>query len=64
MIDWHRDREAEENRATRSLAGLAISLFLVMVGLFLIQKLGNMARLEDCLLSGRSNCELLEGAAR
>jgi len=64
MIDWQRDRDAEQNRATRSLAGLAVSLFLVVVGLFLIQKLGNMARLEDCLLSGRSNCELLETAGR
>ena len=64
MIDWQRDRDAEHNRATRSLAGLAVSLFLVVVGLFLIQKLGTMARLEDCLLSGRSNCELLETAGR
>ena len=64
MIDWRRDREAEQNQATRSLAGLAVSLFLVVVGLFLIQKLGTMARLEDCLLSGRSNCAPIEGAAR
>ncbi len=64
MIDWQRDREAEQNRATRSLAGLAVSLFLVVVGLFLVQKLGNMARLEDCLLSGRSTCAPVEGTAR
>jgi hypothetical protein len=64
MIDWQRDREAEENRATRSLAGLAVSLFLVVLGLFLTQKLTGMARLEDCLLSGRSNCAPIADTAR
>lgn len=49
----------EANRLTASLAGLALALFLVVVGLFLIQQLRDKARVEDCLLSGRINCDQL-----
>ena len=41
------------NRVTASLAGLAMALFLVVAGLFLVQHLRDKARIEDCLLSGR-----------
>ncbi len=51
--------QTEENRVTSSLAGLALALFLVVVGLFLIQQLRDKARVEDCLLSGRLNCDRL-----
>jgi hypothetical protein len=51
--------QLEENRVTTSLAGLAIALLLVVVGLFLVQQLRDKARIEDCLLSGRSNCDWL-----
>ena len=49
----------EANRVTSSLAGLAMALLLVVVGLFLVQQLRDKARLEDCLLSGRINCDRL-----
>jgi hypothetical protein len=42
-----------------SLAGLALALLLVVVGLFLVQHLRDKARVEDCLLSGRLNCDQL-----
>jgi hypothetical protein len=61
MDDRRRKWETEEGRRTRSLAGLAMALFLVVVGLFLTQKLTGMARMEDCLLSGRANCALITG---
>ena len=60
MNDRRRNRETEESRTTRSLAGLAMVLALIVVGLFLTQKLTGMARMEDCLMSGRTNCDLLE----
>lgn len=44
---------------TSSLAGLALALLLVVVGLFLVQHLRDKARVEDCLLSGRLNCDQL-----
>jgi len=50
------DREAAEIQTTRSLAGLALALFLVVLGFFLSLKLTDAARLEDCFLSGRRDC--------
>lgn len=51
--------QKEETRVTASLAGLALALALVVVGLFLVQQLRSKALIEDCLMSGRSNCDQL-----
>lgn len=61
---YDEDEQAEANRVTGSLAGLAFALFLVVIGLFLVQNLASKARLEDCLLSGRNNCDALVHTAR
>jgi hypothetical protein len=53
------DDDAAEDRRTASLAGIAVSLLLIVVGLFLIQHLRATVRIEDCLLSGRTNCSQL-----
>ena len=53
------DEQAEANRVTSSLAGLAFALLLVVAGLFLVQQLRDKAQIEDCLLSGRLNCDVL-----
>ena len=53
---WGEDEQAEANRQTASLAGLAVTLALVAGSLFLIQHLAATSRMEDCLLSGRTNC--------
>ncbi len=50
------DEQTGANRQTQSLAGLAVTLFLLVVGLGLVHVLHEKATLEDCLLSGRSNC--------
>jgi len=50
------DAEAGANRQTQSLAGLAVSLLLVVVSLGLIHVLQTKSAIEDCLLSGRSVC--------
>lgn len=47
---------AEADRQTASLGGLAIALFLVVIGLFLVKQLHHEAMLEDCLLSGATDC--------
>jgi len=55
----HDDEDRDENGADRStarLAGLALILLLAVLGLFLVQKLRSESALEDCLMSGRSNC--------
>ena len=51
------DDRAEENRLTLSLAGLALAMALVIVGLSLFTHLRDKARVEDCLLAGRLNCD-------
>ncbi len=53
------DDEAAANRQTASLGGVAISLFLIVVGLFLVHALHSKAQVEDCLLAGRTNCSVI-----
>ncbi len=52
-------RHDAEDRITASLAGLALALALVVLCLFLTDRLRAKAQLEDCLLSGRTNCASL-----
>jgi hypothetical protein len=58
---WLNDAEAEEeaNRQTASLAGVAITLLLLVIGLFLIRELHAKSQIEDCLMAGRTNCDIL-----
>lgn len=61
-MGWINTEDKEQTDAdgrTMTLAGLAVVLFMVVVGLFLIQRLARNARIEDCLLSGRRNCDVL-----
>jgi hypothetical protein len=58
MID--RQRREEEERFTKSLAGLAVALFLLVIGLWLAEALARESKLEDCMLQGRMNCERIE----
>jgi hypothetical protein len=51
--------EDAANRQTASLAGVAITLLLLVIGLFLVHQLHNEAKIEDCLLAGRSQCDWL-----
>jgi hypothetical protein len=53
------DRQNVANRQTQGLLGIAITLLLLIVGLFLVQQLRSSARLEDCVMSGRTNCRPL-----
>ncbi len=46
----------EDARMTASLAGLAVALLLLVVGLFLVGKLRDASNLQDCVMSGRTNC--------
>ena len=51
------DRTSE--RQTASLAAIVVILLLLVGGLFLVHHLHTAARIEDCLLSGRHNCEVI-----
>jgi hypothetical protein len=39
-----------------AVLGLLVALGLIVVGLILVKVLGNSARLQDCVMSGRTNC--------
>ncbi len=52
-------REQDANRQTAALAGLAVALFLVVVSFFLVKHLHHNEAIEDCLLAGRNNCDIL-----
>ena len=58
------DDQDGADRQTASLAGLAVTLALVVVCLFLIRTLQAKGAAEDCLLSGRPNCDTVVIAIR
>jgi hypothetical protein len=52
------DEDLEDaDRQTSSLAGMAVTLLVVVVSLFLLRELHHKAMIEDCLLAGRANCD-------
>jgi hypothetical protein len=53
------DREADQRR-TSALIGLIVILSLAIVGIVLVRELGKVSKLEDCLMSGRTNCAPIE----
>jgi hypothetical protein len=55
------DREPRENRRP-AIAGLAIAVVLLAVGLWLAHELTAASKMQDCLMSGRSNCNVIEPA--
>jgi len=58
IIEEQDDQETAD-RQTASLAGVAVTLLLLVLGLFLIHELHAEAVIEDCLMSGRSDCDIL-----
>jgi hypothetical protein len=53
------DEEEAADRQTASLAGVAVTLVLLIIGLFLVHELQAKTAIEDCFMSGRSNCDLV-----
>jgi uncharacterized membrane protein len=51
------DEQEDADRQTASLAGLAVALLLVVIGLFLVRALHAKSAVEDCLMAGRHNCD-------
>jgi len=42
-----------------AIAGLAIAVVLLVAGLWLAHELTAASKLQDCLMSGRSNCAII-----
>jgi hypothetical protein len=55
------EREPKENRRP-AIAGLAIAIILLAVGLWLARELTAASKMQDCLMSGRTNCNVIQPA--
>lgn len=47
-----------------ALVGLAIAVVLLVVGLWLARELRSASQIQDCVMSGRSNCQPIEAPSR
>jgi putative methionine-R-sulfoxide reductase with GAF domain len=59
-IDLERERAEDDQRFTTSLAGLAVALFLIWLGFYVIDQLAKQSKLEDCVMQGRADCMRIE----
>ena len=57
------DDGPEPDSRRPAVIGLVVVLALVVVAYFLVNALRKNANLEDCLMSGRSNCAPIEAPA-
>jgi hypothetical protein len=47
-----------------AVAGLAIAIVLLAIGVWLAKELTSASKMQDCLMSGRTNCNTIEAPAR
>jgi hypothetical protein len=57
-----RDNDSSDQR--RSLIALGVVVLLFLIGWLLAHALNTSGKLEDCLMSGRTNCAPIETPAR
>ncbi len=60
--DEPENRRAPDPRVP-ALIGLLVTVLLVLGGVLLIHVLGRAARLQDCVMSGRTNCAPIDPAS-
>jgi hypothetical protein len=63
----HRSEDGDDGadqRRSSALIGLIIILALAIAGVVIVRELREKSRLEDCLMSGRTNCAPIEVPAR
>jgi len=54
------DDDPEQTGRHRALVGLAVIVLLVIGVLFIMHRLDQAAKMQDCLASGRTNCAPIE----
>jgi hypothetical protein len=62
--DGPRDQDPGPDSRRGAVIGLILVLGLVVVGYYLVNALRQNANLEDCLMSGRTNCAPLDVPAK
>ena len=57
--------EPDQGRNRRpAIAGLAIAVVLLALGLWLARELTAASKMQDCLMSGRTNCNAIQMPAQ
>jgi hypothetical protein len=57
--------EPDQGRNRRpAIAGLAIAVVLLALGLWLARELTAASKMQDCLMSGRTNCNAIQTPAQ
>jgi hypothetical protein len=54
------EEDHHDQSRLRAVVGLAIVAVLVLAAVYLVNALRNESNLEDCLMSGRTNCAPIE----
>jgi hypothetical protein len=54
-----KEPEPKESRMP-AIAGLAIAVVLLVVGIWLARELTAASKMQDCLMSGRTNCNQIQ----
>jgi heme/copper-type cytochrome/quinol oxidase subunit 4 len=54
------DDDPKPTGRSRALVGLVVIVLLVMGVLFIMHRLDQAAKMQDCLASGRTNCAPIE----
>lgn len=54
--------EQQGDNRRGAIAGLIIAVVLLAVGLWLARELTAASKLQDCVMSGRTNCNVIEPA--
>ncbi len=55
-----RDNEGPTDPRRASVLGLIVILVLAIAAVLLVRELGRQSKLQDCLMSGRTNCAPIE----
>jgi hypothetical protein len=51
------------DRRRAAVAGLIVTILLIVGGLLLVHVLGSTGKLQDCVMSGRTNCTPIDSPA-
>ena len=54
------ERPEPAGNNTPAMAGLAIAVVLLVVGLWLARELRSASKMQDCVMSGRTNCNVIQ----
>ena len=60
MSDLRPDESEDPDSRRGALIGMGVVLLLIVGGLVLARELRNTAQLQDCVMSGRTNCAPIE----